>query len=82
MRFILGPLVIILGVLLMKYTVQITDFTGRIDFAEKYLTAGLGAGTYTWWRLVGLCFAILGAMWILGLTSLLGEGLVSILGLR
>lgn len=68
MRFILGPLIIVLGVLMMKYTVQITENTGRIDFAEKYLKGGL-AGTYTWWRLVGLFLIIISMLWMSGMLS-------------
>ena len=41
MRFILSPLVFILGILLMKYNVQVANTTGKIDFAEKYLGAAL-----------------------------------------
>lgn len=64
MRFILAPLVFGLGVLLMKYSVQVTNFTGKISLAEKYLGAGIGAGTYTWWKLVGLGFCILSVLWL------------------
>lgn len=65
---------------MMRYTVEITGFTGKIDFAEEYFGKGLAAGTYTWWRLVGLFFAILGALWFLGLASILGDALRAILG--
>jgi hypothetical protein len=69
MRFIFGPLIIVLGVLMMKYTVQITETTGKIDFAEKYLKGGL-AGTYTWWRLFGLFLIIISMLWMAGTLSL------------
>ncbi len=67
MRFILAPLVFLAGVLLMKYSVDVTNMTGKIDFAEKYFSAGLGAGTYTWWKLVGLGFCILSTLWFFNL---------------
>jgi hypothetical protein len=70
MRFIFGPIMIALGVLLMKYTVQITNFTGALDFAEKYLKGGVGAGTYTWWRLVGLFLIAVALAWMFGVLSL------------
>jgi hypothetical protein len=73
MRFILAPLIVALGILIMKYTVQITNATGQIDFAERIFSGGIGSGTYTWWRLCGLGFAILGGMWFLGITSLIGD---------
>jgi hypothetical protein len=82
MRFILAPILIAIGLLVMKYTVQVTDFTGRLDFAEKYLGGGLAAGTYTWWRLCGLGLVILSAMWLFGLMGMLGSGLAGILGVQ
>ena len=68
MRFILGPLLVVLGVLMMKYTFWITEQTGKIDFADKYLPAPL-AGTYTWWRLVGLATIILSLLWMTGMLN-------------
>ncbi len=65
MRFIFAPIVLALGVLMMKYSVAITDqFSGKIDFAEKYLGTGIGAGTYTWWKLVGLGLCVLAVFWL------------------
>ena len=65
MRFFLSPLVFILGLLCMKYSVQITDqFSGKIDMAEKYLGTGIGAGTYTWWKLFGLAMCVLSVLWL------------------
>ncbi len=64
MRFFLAPIVFALGVLVMKYTVQVTNMTGKIDFAEKYLGTGIGAGTYTFWRLFGLGLCILSVLWL------------------
>jgi uncharacterized membrane protein (DUF485 family) len=63
---ILGSLIIMaIGVLMMKYTVRITDVIGKIDFAEKYLKSPL-AGTYTWWRIVGFGAIVLGLLWMFG----------------
>jgi len=64
---------ILLGIVMMRYTVQITNFTGEVDWAEKFFQAGTGAGTYTMWRLVGLIIALLGAMWLFGLLGLIGS---------
>ncbi len=64
MRFILSPLVFVLGILVMKYSVQITDMTGKIGIAEKYLGVGIGAGTYTWWKLFGLGMCIISVLWL------------------
>ena len=65
MRFFLAPLLLAAGVLIMKYSVAITDqFSGRIDFAEKYLGVGIGAGTYTFWKLFGLAMCVLSVLWL------------------
>jgi hypothetical protein len=65
MRFFLSPLVFIAGILVMKYSVFITDqVTGKIELAEKYLGSGIGAGTYTWWKLFGLLMCILSVLWL------------------
>ncbi len=53
---------------MMKYTVKLTEFTGTIRFAEKYMRDGF-AGTYTWYRLVGLLFCILAVLWIFGVLN-------------
>ena len=65
MRYILGPLVVALGVVIIKYSFWITQQTGKIDFAEKYLQSPL-AGTYTWWKIVGIIFIVLALGWIGG----------------
>lgn len=67
MRFFLAPFVFIAGILLMRYTVAVTNFTGKLEFAEKYFGGGLGAGTYTWWRLCGLGLSIISILWIFNL---------------
>jgi hypothetical protein len=68
MRFFFAPLVFILGLLCMKYSVAITDqFTGKIDFAEKFLGTGIGAGTYTFWKLFGLGLCIISVLWLFNL---------------
>jgi hypothetical protein len=72
MRFVFGPIIIILSILMMKYVVQVTNYTGKIDFAEKYLGS---AGTYTWWRLVALVGIILSILWMTGGLSLSGDAL-------
>jgi cellobiose-specific phosphotransferase system component IIC len=68
---ILGSLVVLaIGVVIIKYSVKITENTGRIEFAEKYFKAPL-AGTYTWWKLVGLGIMILGVLWLFGMVDFL-----------
>jgi hypothetical protein len=69
MRFILGPIIIVLGILLMKYTVKFTDATGRIGYAEKWFQPPF-AGTYTWWRLFGLLLIVLSVLYMMGIVKL------------
>src|SRR5258708_137037 len=70
MRFLLGAIIIVLGILLMCYTVWVTDqVTGEIDWAEKVFGNGFTAGTYTWWRLCGLLAIILSICWMFGWLS-------------
>lgn len=64
MRFLLGPLAIILGILLIKYSFWMTNQSGKIDFVEKYLS--MFGGTYLWWKLVGLVIIILALAWMGG----------------
>ncbi len=64
-RFFLSILTFAAGILCMKYSVQITEqFSGKIDLAEKYLGAGIGAGTYTWWKLFGLILCVIAVLWL------------------
>jgi hypothetical protein len=64
-RIIGGLIVIAIGLLLIKYSVRVADNTGRIEFAEKWFKAPL-AGTYTWWKIVGLAVMVLGVLWVFG----------------
>lgn len=64
-RLILSLLVFALGILCMKYSVGITDqFSGKIDLAEQYFGSGIGAGTYTFWKLFGLLLCIVAVLWL------------------
>lgn len=56
---------IIVGILMMKYTVWITEQVGKVDFADRWLPSPL-AGTYSWWRLVGLALIALAFLWMFG----------------
>ena len=64
MRFIVAPIMIIVGFLVMKYTVGVTRTTGPIGFAEKYFSSF--GGTYAWWRMVGFVILLLGLLWLTG----------------
>ncbi|MEZ4180554.1 MAG: hypothetical protein R3B41_03540 [Candidatus Doudnabacteria bacterium] len=76
MKFVLGPIIIVLSILMMKYTVWITNQVGKIDLAEKYLKFPF-AGTYTWWRLIGLLLIIFALLWMGGFVGFGGSELVA-----
>jgi hypothetical protein len=59
---------IVAGILLMKYTVSVTSYTGTVDFAQKYLQTPF-AGTYSYWRLIGFGFVIIGVLAISGIVD-------------
>ena len=65
MRWFFSPLLIVIGILLMKYTVGLTKITGPVSLAEKYL-AGFG-GTFAWWRIWGVIAVIFGMLWLTGI---------------
>jgi len=64
-RIIVGLIVMAACVALMKYSVQVTNFTGKIDLAEKYLGNPF-AGTYTFYRLFAVFIMILMVLWMFG----------------
>lgn len=66
---------IVVGVLMMKYTVWITEQVGKVDFADQWLPYPL-AGTYSWWRLVGLALIVLAFLWMFGFLDFGSSGLV------
>jgi hypothetical protein len=79
MRFIWGPLVVIIGFLIIKYTYQIVQTFGTINWAEAHLGGGLG-GTYTMWKLVGIFVIILGFLYTFGNFGILVNPLAPLFG--
>ncbi len=63
MRYVIGTIVIILAILMMRYTVQLTNIVGKVGMAEDYLRFP-GAGTYTFWRLLGAVFIVVSLLWM------------------
>lgn len=74
MRFLMGPIMIVVGVLMMKYTVWITNQVGKVDFADNWLPYPF-AGTYSWWRLIGLLLIVLAFLWMFGFLDFGNSGL-------
>ncbi len=63
MNFLVGLLIIGLGVLILKYTRQTYEFVGSWSWAEKFF--GIG-GTITALKLTGIVFIVTGALYGLG----------------
>ena len=65
MHIFSGIIGMIVGFLLIRYSIALTDMFGKIDWAEAHLKGGL-AGTYTLYRIVGLVFIILSLLYLFG----------------
>jgi hypothetical protein len=65
MNFVWGTIGVIVGVLVIKFSMQITDTFGTIDWAEEHLHGGM-AGTYTLYKLVGVVIIILSFLYMFG----------------
>ena len=62
-RILVGILGVPLGILIMVYRYHLKQFTGDIDFAERYLGSG---GTYNLFIIIGLAVSILSVMYAFG----------------
>lgn len=60
---LISLILIVGGILMIVYTKNVVDFTGRFDFAERWFLSG---GTYTFMKLLGLSVSILSFMWMTG----------------
>ncbi|MEI7819226.1 MAG: hypothetical protein WCI47_03865 [bacterium] len=76
----IGLIMVILGTLMLRYTQQIYNFTGALDFVENKVTAG----TPGFIKLFGLALVLIGLGTIFGLwtflTDPLGDSLKSMFG--
>jgi hypothetical protein len=65
MRYVIGLIFTALGVMMVIKTEWVVDFSGRVDFAEKYL--GTEGGTRIFWKLVGVIIVIVSWMYMFNL---------------
>jgi len=79
MKFIYSLLGIGIGFLLIKYSVQLTEWLGKMDWAETYLRGGL-AGTYTMYRLLGVIFIVFSLLYLFGGLGFVLSPLSSVFG--
>ena len=63
MTILVGLIGCAVGVLYLKYSAQISNFTGSIGFAERYLGAG---GTYTLHKVIGVLIILLSIWYAFG----------------
>jgi hypothetical protein len=63
MRFIIGIIGVIAGFGLIRYSFQITNFFGHMDWAEQHMGGG---GTNTLYKLVGLVMIIFFLLYTFG----------------
>ena len=61
-----GIIGVAIGVLVMRYSVWITDNFGRVAWAEEHLRGGL-AGTYSLYKIIGLVAIILSLLYMFNL---------------
>ena len=77
---ILGGLIgAVIGFLLIKYSVPLTDTFGRIQWAEDHMRGGL-AGTYSLYKIVGVIFIVLSFMYMFNLMGFLLGPLAPLFG--
>lgn len=77
MRFFIGFILIIIGILLVWKTEPIVGFAGYSDWAERNL--GTEGGTRLMYKLIGIGFIFLGMLAITGLYQGFMEGTVGAL---
>lgn len=79
MRIFSGLIGVVAGILLIRYSIAITDFFGRVAWAEDHLRGGL-AGTYSLYRIVGVVFIILSLLYMFNILGFLLSPLSSVFG--
>ena len=79
MHFFGGLIGIIIGFLLMRYAVALTNALGTVDWAEQHLRGGL-AGTYSLYKIVGLVFIILSLLYMFNVMGFITAPLGSVFG--
>ena len=65
MKYFYTVIAIIVGFLFIKYSIALTDWLGKVDWAEQQLRTGM-AGTYTLYRLIGLFIIIFALLYLFG----------------
>ncbi|OGE87556.1 MAG: hypothetical protein A3J07_04945 [Candidatus Doudnabacteria bacterium RIFCSPLOWO2_02_FULL_49_13] len=65
MHIFSGFIGVVVGFLIIKYSVSITETLGRVEWAEQHLRGGL-AGTYSFYRIIGVVIIVLSLLYMFG----------------
>ncbi len=65
MHIFWGIIGTVVGFLLIRYAIPLTENLGRISWAEEHLRGGF-AGTYSLYKIVGVIFIILSLLYMFG----------------
>lgn len=77
MRFVWGIIWILMGVGLIKYSFNITNFFGHVPWAENHLGGG---GTYSLYKIVGVVVILLSFMYMFNLLGFITRPLGPLFG--
>ena len=77
---ILGGIIgVVVGFLLIKYAVPITNNLGTIEWAEEHMRGGM-AGTYSLYKIIGIVVIILSFLYMFGGINVLLAPLGTVFG--
>jgi len=79
MRFIWGVIWIAVGFMLIRYSFQIKNFFGSIDWAEQHIGSG---GTYTLYKIVGVLVIVLSLLYMFGNVGFITGPLAPLFGVK
>lgn len=79
MNFLGGLVGVIIGFLLIKYSVSLTETFGRIQWAEEHMHSGM-SGTYSLYRVAGVVFIILSLLYMFDALGILLGPLAGVFG--
>ena len=74
-----GIIGVVIGFLIIKYSIPITDNLGTIGWAEEHLKGGL-AGTYSFYRITGVIIIFLSLIYMFGGIGFVLGPLASVFG--
>jgi uncharacterized membrane protein len=70
---------ILIGFLIVKYTYNIVHMFGKVDWAERHLSGGLG-GTYLMYKVIGVIVIALAMLYLFGGFNIITDPLTPFFG--